>query len=347
VAGNVEGDFAPGRVRATVEESTRRETEANHTATHLLHAALRRVLGDHVHQQGSLVAPDRLRFDFSHTGPMTADGIAEIERLVNEAIWANTDVCADYVGYREAIGRGAMALFSEKYGDVVRVIEIPGVSMELCGGTHVRTTGQIGGFRIVSESGVAAGVRRIEAVTGRGAYERTLRERQTLREAAATLRTREDNLLPRLQALVEENRELQRQLERARDSGGADVVAQLLEGATSVDGSRIISSSIEVGDADELRALGDRLRERLGSGIAVLSATVGDRVALFAVATDDLIQRGIRADEVLREVAAIAGGKGGGRPHMAQGGVADPSRVPEALSRVAEIVRPLFAAAAK
>jgi alanyl-tRNA synthetase len=347
VAGNVEGDFAPGRVRATVEEPIRRETEANHTATHLLHAALRRVLGDHVHQQGSLVAPDRLRFDFSHTGPVTAEELAEIERLVNEAVWANTDVCADYVGYREAIGRGAMALFSEKYGDVVRVIEIPGVSMELCGGTHVRTTGQIGGFRIVSESGVAAGVRRIEAVTGRGAYERTLRERQTLQAAAATLRTREDNLLPRLQALVEENRELQRQLERARHSGGADVVAQLLEGAASVDGSRIISSSIEVGDAEELRALGDRLRERLGSGIAVLSATVGDRVALFAVATDDLIQRGIRADQVLREVAAIAGGKGGGRPHMAQGGVADPSRVPEALARVGDIVRPLFEAAAK
>jgi alanyl-tRNA synthetase len=340
--GDVEGEFTPGPVRATVEEPTRRDTERNHTATHLLHAALRRVLGDHVHQQGSLVAPDRLRFDFSHTGPMTAAEIAEVERLVNEAIWANTDVCVDYLGYREALERGAMALFSEKYGDEVRVIEIPGVSMELCGGTHVRTTGQIGPFRIVSESGVAAGVRRIEAVTGRGAYERELRERRLIRDAAALLRTREENLLPRLQALLEENRDLQRQLERARAAGGADVVGRLLEGATAVDGSRVIATTVEVADADELRALGDRLRERLGSGVAVLSAKLGDRVSLFAVATDDLVSRGVRADEVLREVAALAGGRGGGRPHMAQGGVGDPDRVPAALARVPEIVRPLL-----
>jgi alanyl-tRNA synthetase len=342
VVGNAEGEFAPGPVRAVVEEPVRRETERNHTATHLLHAALRRVLGEHVHQQGSLVAPDRLRFDFSHTGPMTADEIAEVERQVNEAIWANTDVCPREMGYREAIDRGAMALFSEKYGDVVRVIDIPGVSMELCGGTHVRSTGQIGAFRIVSESGVAAGVRRIEAVTGRGAYERELRDRESLREAAALLRTREDNLLPRLSALVEESRGLQRQLERARQTGGADVVGQLLTSAIAVDGSRIVASSVEVGDADELRALGDTLRERMGSGLAVLSAVIGERVALFAVATDDLIQRGVRADQVLREVAALAGGKGGGRPHMAQGGVGDPARVPEVLARVPDIVRPLL-----
>jgi len=347
VLGNVEGEFAPGAVRAMVEEPKRRETERNHTATHLLHAALRRVLGDHVHQQGSLVAPDRLRFDFSHTGPMTAAEVAEVERLVNEAVWANTDVCAEQMGYREAIDRGATALFSEKYGDVVRVVDIPGVSMELCGGTHVRTTGQIGGFRIVSESGVAAGVRRVEAVTGRGAYERELRERDVLREAAAVLRTREDNLLPRLQSVLDENRELQRQLERARQSGSADVVGALLEAATTVEGARIVASSIDVADADELRALGDQLRDRLGSGIAVLSATVGDRVALFAVATDDMIQRGVRADHVLREVAAVAGGRGGGKPHMAQGGVGDPSRVAEALARVTEIVRPLLLAGAR
>src|SRR5690606_26661439 len=148
----------------------------NHTATHLLHAALRRVLGDHVLQQGSLVAPDRLRFDFLHTGPMTPEQINEVERLVNEAIWANYEVCTHQLPYAEAIKRGAMALFSEKYGDVVRVVEVPGVSMELCGGTHVRTTGQIGAFRIVSETGVAAGVRRVEAVTGPEAYARALED---------------------------------------------------------------------------------------------------------------------------------------------------------------------------
>nr|MBA3969876.1 alanine--tRNA ligase [Gemmatimonadota bacterium] len=218
VLGNVEGNFTPGPVRAVVEEPTRRDTERNHTATHLLHAALRRVLGEHVQQQGSRVDPDRLRFDFSHTGPLTPDEITEVERLVNAAIWANQDVCTEQVGYREALARGAMALFSEKYADVVRVVDIPGVSLELCGGTHVRTTGQIGLFRIVSESGVAAGVRRIEAVTGPAAYARMQGYEQTLRQVSSVLRTREDGVLPRVQALLDEQRELQRQLQRARTS---------------------------------------------------------------------------------------------------------------------------------
>ncbi|HEU0051631.1 MAG TPA: alanine--tRNA ligase-related protein, partial [Longimicrobium sp.] len=343
VLGPAEGDFAAGVVRARVEEPLRRDTERNHTATHLLHAALRAVLGEHVHQMGSLVAPDRLRFDFSHGGPMTPDEVARVEEMVNRGIWANAPVHANEMPYREALAEGAMALFSEKYGDVVRVIRIPGVSMELCGGTHVRTTGQIGLFRVVSESGVAAGVRRIEAVTGPAAYHRALAAERTLREAAALLRTRDDNLLPRLQQVLEQGNELKRALEKARASGGADAVGALIEGAASIDGARVIASAVEVADADELRALGDRLRERLGSGVAVLAASLGDRTALFAVATDDMIGRGVRADVVLREVAALAGGKGGGKPHMAQGGVGDPARVPEALGRVAEIVRPLLA----
>ncbi|MDQ3309058.1 MAG: alanine--tRNA ligase, partial [Gemmatimonadota bacterium] len=342
ILGNVEGNFTPGAVRAVVEEPTRRDTERNHTATHLLHAALRRVLGEHVQQQGSRVDPDRLRFDFSHTGPLTPDEITEVERLVNAAIWANQDVCTEQVGYREALARGAMALFSEKYGDVVRVVDIPGVSLELCGGTHVRTTGQIGLFRIVSESGVAAGVRRIEAVTGPAAYARMQGYEQTLRQVSSVLRTREDGVLPRVQALLDEQRELQRQLQRARTSGGQDPVTRLLEAAVAVDGARVIAVPVEVADAAELRALGDRLRERLGSGVAVLAATLGERASLFAVATDDMVQRGVRADRVIREVAALAGGKGGGRPHMAEAGVGDPARIPDALARVPEIVRPML-----
>jgi alanyl-tRNA synthetase len=343
VIGPVEGDFRPGPVRAVVEEPTRRDTERNHTATHLLHAALRRVLGEHVQQQGSLVAPDRLRFDFTHNGPATPEQLAEVERLVNEAIFANEDVCTLQLGYREALDRGAMALFSEKYGDVVRVVEIPGVSMELCGGTHVRTTGQIGGLRILSESGVAAGVRRVEAVTGQEAYRRALRDRRTIRELAGILKTREDNVVARAQALVEEGRELGRQLERARASGGGDRIGELLAGARSVDGARVIAAPVDIVDAEEARALGDRLRERMGSGIAVFATTGPDRASLFAVATDDLIQRGVRADVVVREVAAHAGGKGGGRPHMAQAGVPQPERIPEALAKVEEVVRSLLA----
>jgi alanyl-tRNA synthetase len=344
VLGPVDGDFRLGPVRAEVEEPVRRDTERNHTATHLLHAALRAVLGEHVHQMGSLVAPDRLRFDFSHTGPMSAAEITRVEEMVNRGIWANAPVGTHQLPYREALEKGAMALFSEKYGDVVRVVDIPGVSMELCGGTHVRTTGQIGLFRIVSESGVAAGVRRVEAVTGPGAYERARHDEATLREAAALLRTREENLLPRLQQLLAESRELQKALEKARAQGGGDVIGRLVEGAVQVDGVRVIASAVDAGNADELRVLGDGLRERLGSGVAVL-ASGGERPMLMAVVTDDMITRGVRADRVVREVAALAGGKGGGKPHMAQAGVTEPDKLPDALARVVELVRPMLAGA--
>jgi alanyl-tRNA synthetase len=238
-----------------------------------------------------------------------------------------------------------MALFSDKYGDVVRVIEIPGVSMELCGGTHVRTTGQIGLFRILSENGVAAGVRRVEAVTGREAFERVRRDETTLRQAAGILRTKEENLLPRLQQVVEQTRELQKQLEKARAGGSGDVVQTLIDGAAQVDGTRVIVSGGAFGSVDDMKALGDRLRETLGSGVAVLVETEG-KPMLVAVVTDDLIQRGVRADAVVREVAAVVGGKGGGKPHIAQAGVGDPAKLPEVLQRGVEIVRPLLAAGA-
>ena len=235
-----------------------------------------------------------------------------------------------------------MALFGEKYGDVVRVIEVPGVSMELCGGTHVRHTGEIGLFRIVSESGVASGVRRIEAVTGPAAYRRAVEQEETLHEAASLLKTSPDNLLRRIEQLIEENRELERQLERARAAGTADVVGQLLEAASAVDGARVVATEVDVASSDELRTLGDRLRERLGSGAAVLAARFPEKTALFAVVTDDLIAKGVRADRLVREVAQLTGGSGGGRPHMAQGGVGDPAKVGEALGRTDAIVRELL-----
>jgi alanyl-tRNA synthetase len=341
VLGPVEGDFEAGRVHAAVEEPTRRDTERNHTATHLLQAALQRVLGDHVHQMGSLVTPERLRFDFTHHGPLTADQIGEVEERVNREIWRNEPVNTREMAYQQARELGAMALFGEKYGDRVRVVEVPGFSMELCGGTHVRSTGQIGLFRIVGESGVAGGVRRIEAVTGPGAFERMRRDEQTLREAAQALRTREDNLLPRLQQMLEQNRELQRQLERARSEGGSDAVARLLEGGESVDGVRVIAASVDVAAGEELRTLGDALRERLGSGAGVIAGG-GERPMLLAVVTDDMITRGVRADAVIREVAALVGGRGGGKPHLAQAGVGDPAQVPAALAQVPSIVRRLL-----
>jgi alanyl-tRNA synthetase len=343
VLGDVDGNFpatkSPIPVRAEVIDQLRRDTQRNHTATHLLHASLRNHLGTHVLQRGSLVAPDRLRFDFSHPRPMTPEQIRAVEEEANRLIREDREVRIDFMSYPDAVARGAMALFGEKYGDIVRVVQIPGYSMELCGGTHVRHTADIGQLRIISESGVASGVRRIEAVTGTVAYERAVQQEDTLGKAAALLKTAPDNLLHRLEQLMNENRDLKKNLDKVRTSGSADVVGQLVEDATTVNGARVISKQVEVATADELRGLGDRLRERLKSGAAVLAARVGDRTALFAVVTDDLVNRGLRADALVKEIAALTGGSGGGRPHMAQASVGDPSKLPAALERTVEIVR--------
>ncbi len=348
VSGPVEGDLPDTRkpfgVRALVPGRVRHDTVRNHTATHLLHAALRAELGTHVQQRGSLVAPDRLRFDFAHPRPMAPDEILRVEEAVNQGILDDHPVVIEQMAQAEAIGRGAMALFGEKYGDIVRVVMIPGVSMELCGGTHARHTGEIGLFRIVSETGVAAGVRRIEAVTGTEAYRRVLEHDAWLERAAGALRTTPDALVRKAEQVAEENRELRRQLERARQAGASDQVSELLGRATAVNGMRVVAAAIEAGNTDELRALGDRLRERLGSGAAVLAATRDERVSLLAVVTDDLPGRGVRADQLLREVAAITGGSGGGKAHMAQGGAGDPAKVEQALGRAPEIVRALASA---
>jgi alanyl-tRNA synthetase len=343
VLGDVDGDFpkasAPIPVRAQVTDLLRRDTQRHHTATHLLHASLRHNLGSHVLQRGSLVAPDRLRFDFSQPRPMTPEQVRAVEDEVNRVILEDREVRIDFMSYPDAVAKGAMALFGEKYGDIVRVVQVPGYSMELCGGTHVRHTGDIGLFRIVSESGVASGVRRIEAVCGSASYRKAIQHEEVLSRAAALLKTAPDNLVHRLEQVVDENRELKRQLEKARVTGSADIVGQLVEDAATVNGARVVSKQVDVATADELRGLGDRLRERLKSGAAVLAARVGDRTALFAVVTDDLVNRGLRADALIREVASITGGSGGGRPHMAQASVGDESKLAEALSRAIEIVR--------
>ncbi len=347
VLGDVEGNFPGGkqplRVQALVLSEQRHDTERNHTATHLLHAALRKVLGTHVLQRGSLVAPDRLRFDFSHPRPMTQDEIRKVEDDVNHRILEDHPIRIDFTNYTEAVARGAMALFGEKYGDVVRMISIPGVSIELCGGTHVRHTAEIGLFRIVQETGVASGVRRVEAATGSVAYQRAIEQDELIKSVAARLKTTPDNLPRRVEQLAEEVRDLQKQLEKARQSGGGDVVGQLVQNARDVDGVRVIAAEVDVGSNEELRTLGDRIRAGMGSAAAVLIAKLGDRVALFALVSDDLISKGVRADAIVKEIAALTGGTGGGRPHMAQGGVGDASRIGEAIERAPEIVRMMLA----
>ena len=324
-------------VRAQVHPS-RRETERNHTATHLLHAALRNRLGDHVQQAGSLVAPDRLRFDFSHRGPLTPEERADIEAEVTEAILGNHDVDASERGYDEAIAAGAMALFGEKYGDVVRVIEVPGLSLELCGGTHVRTTGQIGTFRIVSETGVAAGIRRVEAVTGQGAYRREMERDRLLAELAARLRCQPADLAARMDRLLEERDALAEEVRGRRGDAAERQLETLLAGAgatgaADANGARFVSGRLEVPAGTDLGALGDRLRGGMGSGAAVVHVVFPDedRHAFISVVSDDLIRLGVKAGDLVRVSSRATGSGGGGGARFAQGGVGDPSRTEDGL----------------
>ncbi|HEX7122069.1 MAG TPA: alanine--tRNA ligase [Gemmatimonadaceae bacterium] len=341
--GKVTGTIRFGRALARVPTDRRRDTERNHTATHLLHAALREVLGDHVHQAGSLVAPDRLRFDFTHHGPVKAEALAEVEQRVNRAIWAGIDLCFEEKPYQEAVAQGAMHLFGEKYGDIVRVVSIPGVSIELCGGTHVRNTSQIGLFYIVSETGVAAGVRRIEAATGPRAFELLRESARTLSSVAELLKAAPEGVPRRVQALLDERRTLEKRLADAM-RGGTDEVRRVVGSAVAVDGIKVAGATVTAGDVRELQALGDAVREQIGAGVAALAATFEDgRSTLLVVASDAARDRGVRADEVVRELAAVAGGRGGGKPHMAQAGIPDAKALPAALDRLEPVVRSILA----
>jgi alanyl-tRNA synthetase len=339
--GTVIGTFQFGRAKARIPTDRRLDTERNHTATHLLHAALRQVLGESVHQAGSLVAPERLRFDFTHHGPVNAERLTEIEAIVNREIWRSTPVTTRELPYQQARSLGAMALFGEKYGDVVRVVSVPDFSMELCGGTHVRNTSQISLFKIVAETGVAAGVRRIEAVTGPGAYELVRSEERALHRVAGLLKSPVESLERRVAGLLEERRALERRLEESM-RGGGDQLQSLLQHAQSIgpNGSRLVTSIVRAGDVKELQSLGDAVRERLGSGVGVLAASFEDgKNTLLVVVTDDLRDRGVRADTLIKDIAAAAGGRGGGKPHMAQAGIPDASGFEEAFARAPALVR--------
>ncbi|NDY43072.1 alanine--tRNA ligase [Dissulfurirhabdus thermomarina] len=327
-----EGRLATGEeVALEVLEARRLDTARNHTATHLLHAALRRVLGEHVKQAGSLVTPERLRFDFTHFAAVTPEELRRVEDLVNEQVRRDAEVETRVLAYREAVAEGAMALFGEKYGERVRVVSVPGWSRELCGGTHLRRTGEVGLFKILQEGSVASGVRRIEAVTGRAAVDRVHALEDLLSAAADRLRCAPREVPDRVERLAARVRELEKALEEGRGAAAAESVDDLLARAQDVNGARVLAARVRVPGAKALRDLGDRLRDRLGSGVVLLGAEAGGKALLLAMVTPDLTGR-VRAGDLVKAAAGPVGGGGGGRPDMAQAGGPRPERLDEALA---------------
>jgi len=335
VVGTFGETFEPTPALAQVNEARRRNIERNHTATHLVHAALRRILGTHVRQAGSVVAPERLRFDFSHHGPIKGDQLAVIEAEVNAHIWENLPIATRQMAYKDAVAAGAMALFGEKYGDVVRVVDVPGVSLELCGGTHVGSTGQIALFRFTHETGAAAGVRRIEALTGPTAYRYALEFQHRLAEASGLLKTQPEHLTRRIEAMLEENRKLERQVQELLKSGGGKRETGNVERIGDVE---LHIDESELDDRGQIAAIMDGFRAQHTRAISVLFTT-GERAGIHVAVTDDLVSKGVKAGDIANAIARATGGKGGGRPHFASAGVGDPARLGEARARTVEIVR--------
>jgi alanyl-tRNA synthetase len=325
-------------VVASVDAARRASTILNHSATHLLHAALREVLGTHVQQKGSLVAPDRLRFDFSHFQPMTQAELAEVERRVNAQIRANSAAEVHHMGMQEALDFGAMALFGEKYGEQVRVLKMGDYSTELCGGTHVGRTGDIGLFKLVGESGVSAGVRRIEAVTGQGALDYVADEERRLAEAADLLGGNAGEVVDKIRALTDRQKKLERELETLKARAASSATSDLGGAAIDVGGIRVLASRLEGFDARALRDAMDRLKQQLGDAVIVLAGTADGKAALVAGVNGAATGR-VKAGELLSHVAGQIGGKGGGRPDLAQGGGEDGPALATALQGVPEWVR--------
>ncbi len=333
-----EGTLKVGDQVSAQVSATRRDTEANHTATHLLHRALRLVLGDHVRQAGSLVEGDRLRFDFTHLQPLTPGELAAVEKEVNGQIAAALPVDCREMGRAEAEKLGAMALFGEKYGEKVRVVSVGEVSRELCGGTHVANTAYIRGFKILAETGIGAGLRRIEGVTGRGLFDHFSSLEETLEKAARAAKTQPENLPARVEELQAEARGLRRRLEKLEGELFALDSDRLLAQAVQAEGIRVLAARVGARDMAALRSQSELVLAKLGSGVVLLGAPQGDKVNLVAVVSKDLLAKGVHAGQLIRAVAREVGGDGGGRPDMAQAGGKDPARLEQALAKAPGLV---------
>ena len=312
----------------------------NHSATHILHYALRDILSKDVHQAGSMVAPERLRFDFSHNGPVGAGDLATIEEEINARIRENAEVVTEEMAYDDALKAGALAFFGDKYGDVVRVVRMGDFSTELCGGTHVQRTGDVGLFKLDSEGGVAAGVRRVEAFTGQGALDAIRRREKILEDIGGQLGARDGAAVERLEKLLAREKELEKKLRTLEQKlvNGANTGSTDAEKVREVNGIKIVTRKVEGVEAKSLREMADRLRQKYGSAVVAIGSDLGDnKVALLVAVTADLVQR-IKAGDIVKEIAPIIGGTGGGRPDFAQAGGRDASKLDEALDRIATLV---------
>ncbi|MGX1192785.1 alanine--tRNA ligase [Metabacillus sp. SLBN-84] len=326
-------------VTASVDEKTRSAIIKNHTATHLLHQALKDVLGGHVNQAGSLVTGERLRFDFSHFGQVQPEELEQIEQIVNEQIWKSIGVNIELKPIAEAKEMGAMALFGEKYGDIVRVVQVGDYSLELCGGCHVDNTASIGMFKIVAELGIGAGTRRIEAVTGQGAYQLVKDQLSILSDVAGKLKSSPKDAANRVDALLLEVRSLQRENESLTAKLGNVEAGSLLSQAAEIDGVTLLASKVSAKDMNSLRSMVDELKQKLGSAVVILGAAHDGKVSLAAGVTGDLVKKGYHSGKLIKEVAARCGGSGGGRPDMAQAGGKDPDKLESALKYASEWVK--------
>lgn len=334
-----EGSVTVGDIAcAEIDKKHRMASARNHSATHLLQKALRTVLGTHVEQSGSYVSADRLRFDFTHFTAMTPDEIKEVERLVNEAIFASYPIVAEEMSIDAAREKGAMALFGEKYGDIVRVVDMGGYSVELCGGAHLKNTAQVGSFKIVSENGVAAGVRRIEALTGEGALLHYQAQEDEVRTLAQMVKTSPDKLVARVEQLLAEQKELSKELEKLKAKMAGGAADEMLSKKVDINGVAVLAAEVKDMDANAMRTLGDQLKNKLGSGVIVLAGAAGGKVSLMAMATDDVVKKGAHAGNIIKAAAAVCGGGGGGRPNMAQAGGKDASKIADALEKAKEII---------
>lgn len=335
----VSGNVSVGQVAtASIDMELRMATARNHSTTHLLQKALRTVLGTHVEQSGSYVSPERLRFDFTHFTSLTDEELKAVEKEVNHAIFASHAITAQEMSIAEARNKGAMALFGEKYGDVVRVVDMGGYSVELCGGAHLTNTAQAGSFKIVSENGIAAGVRRIEALTGTEALKHYQAQEDEIKEICRLVKATPDKLVARLESLLAEQKELARELEKLKAKMAGGAADDILGKKVDIAGVAVLVTEVKDTDANGMRTLGDQLKNKLGSGVIVLAGGSGDKVNLLAMATDDVVAKGVHAGNIIKAAAAVCGGGGGGRPNMAQAGGKDASKIGDALETAKALI---------